>query len=140
MSYTFNLYSLNKDSIESTNPFIVSELDQNEHYYNEILADLGFVFSTPNEAMKAAKQLYYTRQYAKTGRSNYDRTKHNWVPYYDRLSKKILGVDMKFPTPGCIYFDTELDMENAVKQFDIETFCHYVLNLYNAVVYTEKEV
>ena len=139
--YTFSLYSLDRNSVEQTNPFIIQEYVWHEKEYGrQAVEDLHLAFPTPNDALKAAKTLYYSRHFASMGRPYNAKRNSNYTPYYDRDTGHIGILNVDYPTPGGVYFDTEEDAKRAVKAFPADIFCHYVLGLYNVVVYVETEM
>ena len=138
--YTFNLYALDDEAVRKTDPFIVSE-----HAYDEAIGlsrsfeTLGYAFPTPSDAMHAAKRLYFNRKYEMLGRA-YRFDEKNYTPFYNVETGFIEAVNAAAPMPGGVYFDTEEEALKAVKRFEVEDFCHYVLGIRNVRVYVGRDV
>lgn len=137
--FTFDLHWLDEKSIKQDNPFIVSEHEFQGGFEAESVTEMGMVYDTMDKAMKAARQFYYRRKFEKLGRPYDSAAEYNYAVIYDRSDQKIHVVDM-CPVPNGVYFDTKEDAMNAVNQFPLDIFAHYVLSLFDVVVCVEQRV
>ena len=147
MKFTIQPDKLTRDNIEQNCPFIVQEIDEEASPYTYKNAEaLGLLFDTMQEAMIAAKRLYWQSIVRRHSRP-WQKGEPNAEIYYDSMSQRMyvrtygLDEECRLPYVTTSYmFPGREEAEKALADIGEYNFAKYVLGLSGVELLTRQRL